>query len=58
MNPKFILPIGICSLEMAAHVASFVSFLEPYSGIIGMVDGLVIAGYFYFMIEDTKQVRN
>lgn len=58
MNLKYILPIGICSLEMIAHVASFVSFLKPYEGLIGIADGIVIAGYFYFMIEDTKRVRN
>lgn len=55
MNSKFILPIAICSLEMLAHVASFIPAFQPFEGIIGIADAIVIAGYFYFMVEDTKK---
>lgn len=57
---KYLLPVSICSLELAAHVASFIEVLKPFESIIGMADAVVILGYFYFMVEDTKSkpVRN
>ena len=51
---KYLLPVSICSLELAAHVASFIELLEPFKNVIGMADAVVILGYFYFMVDDAK----
>lgn len=57
---KYLLPVSICSLELAAHVATFIDMFKSYEGVIGIAESVVILGYFYFMVEDTKNkpVRN